>query len=65
MASLFSKPKIPKPIPPEPAPAPLSVNDDLISQQTQDRLRRRKGRASTLLSGGGEPNVGLKQALGS
>ncbi len=68
MASLFSKPRVPKPTPAEPAPSPITVDEDRISRDTQDRLRRRRGRASTLLSGGNAPNagsVGMKVALGN
>ncbi len=68
MASLFSKPKVPKPTPAEPAPSPITVDEDRVSRDTQDRLRRRRGRASTLLSGGnaqGAGSLGLKTALGN
>lgn len=65
MGSLFSKPKIPKPTPPEPTPAPITVNDDVISQETADRMRRRKGRASTLLAKGAQsPTLGVKSLTG-
>lgn len=68
MSSLFSKPKVPKPTPAEPAPSPITVNEDRVAQETQDRLRRRRGRAATLLSGGNAPasgTVAIKTALGS
>lgn len=66
MSSLFGKPHIPKPTPPEPAPSPLSVNQDVVDLQTRDRLRKKKGRASTLLSVGSNPGgVGVKKALGT
>jgi hypothetical protein len=63
---LFGKPKIPKAIPPEPAPSPLTVNEDVVDLQTRDRLRRKKGRASTVLTDGGSAptGVGIKTALG-
>lgn len=67
MSSLFSTPKIPKPIPPEPAPSPITVNDDQVALETQDRLRKRRGRASTILSGGVAPASGglaVKKAMG-
>jgi len=65
MSSLFSKPKIPKPIPPEPAPSPITVDDDRVARDSQDRLRRRRGRASTLLNTGAAGGLGVKTALGS
>ncbi len=66
MGSLLGKPKIPVQKPPEPAPSPLTVNEDVVAMQTQDRLRRKKGRASTLLSSGSPSGVvGTKVALGS
>lgn len=65
MSSLFKTPKIPKPTPPEPAPAPLTVNQDVVDLQTRDRLRKRKGRAATLLSTGpGGDAQGSKTVLG-
>ena len=65
MASLFSKPKIPKPTPAEPAPSPVMVDEDRVSRDNMDRLRRRKGRASTILSAGAGPTaVGQKKAMG-
>jgi hypothetical protein len=52
--------------PPEPAPSPLTVNEDVVDLQTRDRLRRKKGRASTVLTDGGSAptGVGIKTALG-
>lgn len=52
MSGLFSKPKIPKPIPPEPIPPPVMVDEARVEQTTFDRLRRKRGRVSTILSGG-------------
>lgn len=65
MASVFSKPKIPKPVPAEPAPSPVMVDEDRLARDTQDRLRRRRGRASTILNSGPAGSVELKKALGA
>jgi hypothetical protein len=63
---MFGKPKIPKQTPPEPPPPPITVNEDVVSRQGLDRIRRKKGRASTLLSGGNPGGVvGYKTATGS
>lgn len=65
MTALFSKPKIPKPTPAEPAPSPITVNEDRLAQDNLDRIRRRRGRASTVLNAGPAGSVGLKKALGA
>lgn len=51
MGGLFSGPKAPKP-PPPPAPPPPTptVDEAAQSSEAEDKLRRRKGRASTVLS---------------
>lgn len=64
MGSLFGKPKIPKQTPPEPPPPPITVNEDVVTRQGLDRNRRKRGRASTLLSSGGSTPVALKTATG-
>lgn len=45
MGGLFSKPKIPKP-PPVPTIDETRQNQDIL-----DRIRRRRGRAATILTG--------------
>jgi hypothetical protein len=68
MSGLFKKPKPPKVPAPEPPPSPIMVDQDRVARDTQDRLRRRRGRASTVLSGGlgdSAGTVGLKKALGA
>lgn len=61
MSVLFSKPKAP----PE-APPPPTVNEAAMAQDQSDRLRKRRGRSSTILvpdSMGGSP-TGAKALLG-
>lgn len=65
MGGLFGKPKVPKQTPPEPPPPPITVNEDVVTRQGLDRVRRKKGRASTLLSTGAPTSVGLKTATGA
>lgn len=66
MASMFGidKPK-PQPIIP-PAPPPPTVDQALERQVAGDRIRVRRGRAATDLSGGGAGGgaVGVYRALG-
>jgi hypothetical protein len=64
MTSLFGKPKIPKQTPPEPPPSPIMVDEDRVSRDELTRLRKKKGRASTILNTGPAGSVGLKTALG-
>ena len=60
MTALFSKPKAP----PEAAPVP-TVNEAANAQDFSDRLRRRKGRASTILvPDATAPASGAKALLG-
>ncbi len=55
MGGLFSKPKAQKPPPPALLPAPPVVEDaEVVAQNEADQLRRRRGRASTLLTNGDE-----------
>jgi hypothetical protein len=65
MGSLFGKPKIPKQTPPEPPPSPITVNEDVVTRQGLDRIRRKRGRASTLLNNGAPASVGLKTVTGA
>lgn len=46
MSSLFSKPNIPTPPPPEPVP---TIDTAAQANDYADRLRRRRGAASTIL----------------
>jgi len=66
MSALFGKPSAPKPTPIEPTPPPVSVDEDLVNMQTRDKLRKRKGRASTILnqSSGNYP-IPSKKNLGT
>jgi len=68
MSSLFGAPKVSKPTPIEPTPPPVSVDEDLVNMQTRDKLRKRKGRASTILNqsgkGGAYP-LPMKKNLGT
>jgi hypothetical protein len=64
VSNLFGKPKIPKQTPPEPPPSPVSVDDDRVAVDELTRLRRKKGRASTILNTGPAGTVGKKTALG-
>lgn len=51
MGGIFSKPKAPPPPPPPAPPPPVPTVDDAAnSSEAEDKLRRRKGRASTVLS---------------
>lgn len=50
MSGLF-KPKAPKPpAPPAPPPPTPTVDDAYMSSEAEDKLRRRRGRAATVLS---------------
>lgn len=70
MSALFSKPNIPAP-PPPPAPLPApTVDTARQSQQAQDSMAGRRGRAASILTGvSGDlttpPTTGAKQLLGS
>ena len=59
----------PPPVVIPPPPPPVLEDTQLKAQQQADELRRRQGRASTILSGGdqgtGSPAVGTKTLLGS
>lgn len=63
----------PAPPPPviTPAPPPVVEDTQLKAEQEADQLRKRQGRASTILAGGmqdngtGTPAVGTKTLLGS
>lgn len=70
----FLKPKVAAmPAPPPPVPVPTIDQAAVAGEQASDALRRRQGRASTVLSGnptqynGGEANVqtAAKALLGS
>lgn len=55
MGGIFSKPKAPPPPPPPAPPPPVPTIDDAAnSSEAEDKLRRRKGRASTVLSQGSD-----------
>lgn len=65
MSGMFKKPKVPKPQPTPPAP---TVDEAEQRRIEQDRLRRRQGRASTILSRrdtGGMTSVGTSRLLGA
>lgn len=69
MARWFA-PKVQPPAAPPPAEAPPSrVDPSVIQSEERERIRRRRGRAATLLtSSQGDPtapNVGVKTLLGS
>lgn len=58
----------PKDPPPPPAPAPAPTMDNARqSRQKQDDVIARRGRAASILTGGGDTSVltGTKQLLGS
>lgn len=64
---LFGSPKAPAPAPaPEPAPVPI-VDKDAMAREAGDRLRKRRGRASTMLSptGAPGPTVGTATLMGA
>lgn len=66
MSALFSKPKVPAPVaPPAPAPTPV-VDKDAVAQDAAERLRRRRGRFSTMLApeSGVSPTVGTAMPIG-
>lgn len=67
MAFLFRAPKLPKsPEAPEPPRAPPQVDEARQSLEQRDKLRRRRGRASTILTNnaGEVPAVGTKTLTG-
>jgi hypothetical protein len=61
----------PPPTPITPAPPPVIEDTQLQAEQQADQLRRRQGRASTIIAGakqdttGASPAVGTKALLGS
>lgn len=65
-----SSPPPPPPAVP-PAPPPVVEDTQLRAEQQADQLRKRQGRAATILAGGmqgtgtGAPAVGTKTLLGS
>lgn len=64
MTGLF-KPKTPKT--PEPQAPPAQPDDTATSDAEAERIRRRRGRASTVLAGNSTPGssqVGIKTLLG-
>lgn len=67
MSSIVSPKKTPAPIVPEPVPTP-TVDNARQKQQEQDQLDRRRGRASTVVTGPkGDtttPKLGAAAALG-
>ena len=62
MSSLFSKPSIPTPAPPEPVP---TIDAAAQANDYADRLRRRRGAASTILVPDLTGGLGGNQAAGS
>lgn len=69
MGALFSKPKVPK-APPVVAPPPVPTVDDAAKNtQEADLLRRRRGRAASMVNGASgdasTPSVGTKMLLGA
>jgi hypothetical protein len=69
MSSLFSKPSSPKiPDPPAPAAPPAKTDTAAAGQSEADRLRRRRGTASTILTSdttAAPGSVATKTLLGS
>jgi hypothetical protein len=66
---LFSKPDVPQlPAPAAPPPPPTIEDASLKGQQDADMLKKRRGRAATILTGqdgAAAPNVATKALLGS
>ena len=64
MSALFSSPDIPDPIVPPPVP---TVDEAAQRQQSADRIRKRKGRAATVLTSdqGTSATTGAPTLLGS
>ena len=50
---------------PPPAPLPERGESVAVGLETRRRFARRKGRASTILTGANELNIGTKTTLGS
>lgn len=63
MGGIFKAPKIKAP---EPPPPPPTVDEDAIGEDLQRRMRARKGRAASVLSGKdqGSGGVATKMLLG-
>jgi hypothetical protein len=67
MSGIFSKPKMPEPPPPPaPPPAPPGMDEARQARMQADELRRRRGRAATVLSEEGTlaPQTGTRKLLG-
>lgn len=68
---LGSQQSAPAPVPVVTAPPPVIEDTASQAENASDELRRRKGRAATILSGGnqsggtGTPSVGTKTLLGA
>ncbi len=63
----FLSPKMPAmPPPPEPPPPPPTIDQARVSQQERDKmLRRRKGRAATILSNESEGEMTPAKPIGA
>jgi hypothetical protein len=59
MSGVFSKPKMPPPPPPMEMPRTATVDDTQVERERGDIMRRRRGRAATILtSGAGDGGMG-------
>jgi hypothetical protein len=52
MSGIFSKPKMPPPPPPVEMPQAAKVDEAQIDRERGDMMRRRRGRAATVLATG-------------
>lgn len=57
MSKWFKSPSIPAPAPPPPVeatPPPTRVDAQVLQTEERERIRRKRGRASTILTGGSQ-----------
>jgi hypothetical protein len=71
MSGVFSKPKMPPPPAPIEAPQQMTVDAEQVDRERGDMMRRRRGRAATILTasannqtGAGMGSVAAKSLLG-
>ena len=58
MSGIFSKPKMPPPPPPVEMPQAAKVDEAQIDRERGDMMRRRRGRAATILTTGESGGIG-------
>lgn len=63
MGGMFSTPKVKEP-PPAPIEPPPAVEDTGVEESERRRIKKRRGRETTFLTGDLTPDMGKKTLLG-